>query len=72
MYHIQKLSKDDKVMSAENNLNETDVKKRKLEEVHQNSSSCDNQAFSKFCKENGTKGFQDEDVNSFKELSKYL
>ena len=73
MYHIQKLSKDDKVMSAENNLNETDVKKRKLEEVHQNSSGYGNQGFLRLCKTNSAKGwFLDGDVNSFNELGKYL
>ena len=60
------------VLSTENNMTETDVRKIQLEESRQISSNCDNQAFSKFCKENGAKRFQDEDVNSFKELSKCL
>ena len=54
-------SKHDQFMSAENNLNTSDVKKTKLEEGHQNISSCYNnedKSFFKFCKENGVKKFQ--------------
>ena len=70
LHKNKSLSRDCQIMSAETNLNETDVKKRKLEEVHQNSISCGNQTFSKFCKENGAEYFQDENVNSFTKLGK--
>ena len=49
-------------------MNETDVKKRKVDEVYQNTICSDNQAFLMFCKENSTKSVQD--VNSFNDCGK--
>ena len=64
------LSKDYQVMATVDNMNETDVKQRKVEEVNQNTSSSGNQSFMMFCKENGTKILQDE--YSFNDCGKQL
>ena len=51
-------------------MNETEVKKRKVEEVHHISSSSESQSFVMFCKDEGTKSFQL--LNCCKELGKYI
>ena len=52
-------------MSAEHHQNKTDVKKRKLEDGHQNISSCktyNNKDYMKLCKENAADCFQNTTV----------
>ena len=60
-----------KVVSLGNNADETDLKKRKLEEEHQNSSSCVNSKYDvQFCKMNAEKMFQNETFPTFNDLDK--
>ena len=68
------LSKRYQVVSSENNADKNDVKKRKLEEVHQNLSSYANSKYYvHLCKVNAAKSFSIETlptVNGFDELDK--
>ena len=72
------LLKYHQVMSAKHHQNKTNVKKRKLEDGHQNVSSCkiyNNKDYMKFCKENAADSFQNTTVHSSKgidELGTYL
>ena len=65
-------SKRYQVVSSENNLDKTDVKRRKLKEVHQNSSSYANKKYDvQLFKKNAAKSFQSEtslNLNGFDEL----
>ena len=64
-------------MSADNLHNIHVLKKRKLDEVHQellnskeNLSSSTNHAFPKFCKETSLKKFDDKDLQTFMDFTK--
>ena len=74
---ITNSSKQHQVMTAENHQNKPDVKKRKLEEVHQvllNTnepfSSSKNHYFLKFCKKESIKRFDDNDLQAFNDFCK--
>ena len=58
------------VMSAENNENETVVKKEKSEKVLPNSNNCENRSFLMLCKGNSAKSFKCDNVNGFIDLGK--
>ena len=65
-------------MSVEHYQNKTDVKKRKLEDGHQNTTSCktyNNNDYIKFCKENAADCFQNTTVHcslNIDDLGMYL
>ena len=57
------------VVSQNDNLNKTDVKRRKLEEVHQNSSSYVNKKYDvQLFKMNAGKSFQNETFPNFNDF----
>ena len=60
------LLKHHQVMSTEHNLDKPDVKKRKLDEVHQSSSNYANTKYDvQLCKKNAAKSLQNETLPSF-------
>ena len=67
-------SKHYQLVSAENDLTNTDVKESTFEDGHQNKSSCNNyedKAFCNLCKENGEKNFQHSLLEGKKMLNKF-
>ena len=71
------LSKHHQVMSAENHRNQPDVKKIKLEEVHQtllsskeHFSSSKSHSFVMFSKKNSIEKFDDKHLQGFNDISK--
>ena len=71
------LLKRNQVVSAEDHQNKTDVKKRKLEEVHhkllssdEDFSSSKNNCFSEFCQKKSLKIFDDKYLQTFNDFSK--
>ena len=68
------LPKQHQLVSAQNNLDEPEQKKRKLRDDHQNLSSCpNNKHYVQLCKKNTAKKFQNEILstfNGFDELGK--
>ena len=60
------LSRHYQVMSQNDNLDKTDVKRRRLEEVHQNINSCANKKYGvQLFKKNAGKSFQSETSPNF-------